>query len=52
MDEIREEVCRLKREELKARLKGLPFTPTDEDTIGEDFYDCFIDSIPDAGIDL
>ena len=31
MDEIREEVCRLKREELKARLKGLPFTPTDEE---------------------
>ena len=28
------------------------FTPTDEDTIGEDFYDCFIDSITGAGIDL
>ena len=28
------------------------FTLTDEETIEEDFYDCFIDSIPDAGIDL
>lgn len=31
MDEIREEVLRLKREELKARLKGVPFIPTDEE---------------------
>lgn len=31
MDEIREEVRRLKRKELQARLKGLPFTPTDEE---------------------
>lgn len=28
------------------------FTPTDEEEIGEDFYDCFIDSIPGTGIDL
>lgn len=31
MDEIRDEVLRLKREELKARLKGVPFVPTDEE---------------------
>lgn len=31
MDEIREEVLKLKREELKARLKGVPFTPTNEE---------------------
>ena len=28
------------------------FTTTDEKTIGEDFYDCFIDSIPNYGIDI
>ena len=28
------------------------FIPTDEEAIGEDFYDCFIDSISSAGIDL
>ena len=31
MDEVRDEVRRLKREELKARLKGVPFVPTDEE---------------------
>ena len=31
MDEIREKVFKLKREELKARLKGVPFVPTDEE---------------------
>lgn len=31
MDEIREKVFKLKREELKARLKGVPFIPTDEE---------------------
>lgn len=31
MDEIREKVLKLKREELKARLKGEPFIPTDEE---------------------
>ncbi|MBO5717438.1 MAG: hypothetical protein J6R50_04860 [Alistipes sp.] len=31
MDEIREEVLKLKREELKARLKGVPFIPTDKE---------------------
>lgn len=31
MDEIREKVFKLKREEFKARLKGVPFIPTDEE---------------------
>lgn len=33
MDEIREKVCKLKRQELSARLKGVPFILTDEEKI-------------------